>query len=167
MNFSTSYQLLVLALVSTIASSYTDGWAGDGNEVIDQTFCGAGVVGNGVCEIVVDENGVALEPCCSIAGFCGYGLAYCGETGEGGGEGYCEIDPAIAGACLTEGECCSEFGFCSTQFCGEGSGGAGGGAWPGEGEGREMNHPSLQGRAQERECEWVCEAAGLRGSGHR
>jgi chitinase len=127
MNFSTSYQLLVLALVSTIASSYTDGWAGDGNEVIDQTFCGAGVVGNGVCEIVVDENGVALEPCCSIAGFCGYGLAYCGETGEGGGEGYCEIDPAIAGACLTEGECCSEFGFCSTQFCGEGSGGAGGG----------------------------------------
>jgi hypothetical protein len=127
MRFSTSYQLLVIALVSTIASSYTDGWAGDGNEVIDQTFCGAGVVGNGVCEIVVDENGEALEPCCSNAGFCGYGLAYCGETGEGGGEGYCEIDPLIAGACLTEGECCSEFGFCSTQFCGEGGGGEGGG----------------------------------------
>ena len=76
MKFSTSYQLLVIALVSTIASSYTDGWAGDGNEVIDQTFCGAGVVGNGVCEIVVDENGEALEPCCSNAGFCGYGDAF-------------------------------------------------------------------------------------------
>lgn len=125
MKFSTSYQLLVLALISTIASSVSDGWAGDGNEVIEQTFCGLGVVGSGVCEIVVDENGVALEPCCSIAGFCGYGLAYCGETGEGGGEGYCEIDPLIAGACLTEGECCSEFGFCSTQFCGEGDAGGG------------------------------------------
>lgn len=124
MKFSTPYQLLVLALSSTIGSSSTDGWAGDGNEVIDTTMCGGGVVGNGICEVVVDENGKSLEPCCSVAGFCGFGLAYCGETGEGGGEGYCEMDPSIAGACLTEGECCSEFGFCSLEFC---DGGAGGG----------------------------------------
>lgn len=152
MKLSTLYQLLAVPLLVTVGSSacstggsrsrnieeidldqtpceQTDGWTGDGsNEVIvrtDATMCGYGAVGNGVCPTFVDTYGLEVSPCCSLLGYCGLGLAYCGESGTGGGEGLCEIDPSIAGACLTDGECCSEFGFCSVDSCAATGGGGG------------------------------------------
>ncbi len=96
------YQLLVFALSFAIVSSAT---------------CGGGDRGDGICPMEGE--------CCSKFGYCGRGRAYCGDNGEGGGEGLCEID---SGACLTEGECCSNYGYCGTgvDYCESGKSGKSG-----------------------------------------